>query len=284
MLLKVNNMAETTNFNYIDSLMNSTNIQFMADQHDHAIQTTGRKTYIFLLDKVETELSDVYKEEKHGRIYLPHFEQRALYKTNTFISSLDASNYTEKEEALEMEYDFGRMVHNINELKSKSAGKLTIKNNSKVPLEFEISDKFIIRKFSEILYQKKIEGTIYKFINEMMNETNLVELEYTGDSESLEFLERLSFKLLPRRKQEISLNNSIYKNTGDVISHGTLILNDRFKLYQVVGAYPKNDSYGQYISWNVELQLFNLAKADGLPNDFKELIEKNQYGLGKINI
>ena len=277
-------MAETTNFNYIDSLMNSTNIQFMADQHDHAIQTTGRKTYIFLLDKVETELSDVYKEEKHGRIYLPHFEQRALYKTNTFISSLDASNYTEKEEALEMEYDFGRMVHNINELKSKSAGKLTIKNNSKIPLEFEISDKFIIRKFSEILYQKKIEGTIYKFINEIMNETNLVELEYIGDSESLEFLERLSFKLLPRRKQEISLNNSIYKNTGDVISHGTLILNDRFKLYQVVGAYPKNDSYGQYISWNVELQLFNLAKADGLPNDFKELIEKNQYGLGKINI
>ena len=78
--------------------------------------------------------------------------------------------------------------------------------------------------------------------------------------------------------------NSIYKNTSDVISHGTLILNDRFKLYQVVGAYPKNDSYGQYISWNVELQLFNLAKADGLPNDFKELIEKNQYGLGKINI
>jgi len=277
-------MAETTSFNYIDSLMNSTNIQFMADQHDHAIQTTGRKTYIFLLDKVETELSDVYKEEKHGRIYLPHFEQRALYKTNTFISSLDASNYTEKEEALEMEYDFGRMVHNINELKSKSAGKLTIKNNSKVPLEFEISDKFIIRKFSEILYQKNIEGTIYKFINEIMNETNLVELEYTGDSESLEFLERLSFKLLPRRKQEISLNNSIYKNISDVISHGTLILNDRFKLYQVVGAYPKNDSYGQYISWNVELQLFNLAKADGLPNDFKELIEKNQYGLGKINI
>ena len=107
---------------------------------------------------------------------------------------------------------------------------------------------------------------------------------YLNLTNGIEFLERLSFKLLPRRKQEISLNNSIYKNTSDVISHGTLILNDRFKLYQVVGAYPKNDSYGQYISWNVELQLFNLATADGLPNDFKELIEKNQYGLGKINI
>ena len=277
-------MAEKTNFNYVDALMNSTNIQFMADQHDHAVQTTGRKTYVFLLDKVETELSDVYKEEKHGRIYLPHFEQRALYKTNAFISSLDTANYTEKEESLEMEYDFGRMVHNINELKSKSAGVLTLTNNSKIPLEFEISDYLIIRKFTEVLYKKKIEGSIYNFINEVLKETNLVILEYTGDSEELSFLEKLSFKLLPRRKQEISLNNSIYKNTSDVISHGTLILNDRMKLYQVVGAYPKNDSYGQYISWNVQLQLFNLAKADGLPNDFKELIEENQYGLGKINI
>lgn len=277
-------MAETTNFNYIDSLMNSTNIQFMADQHDHAIQTTGRKTYIFLLDKVETELSEVYKEETHGRVYLPHFEQRALYKTNTFISSLDTANFTEKEESLEMEYDFGRMVHNINELKSKTAGKLTLTNNSKIPLEFEISDNFIIRNHAEVLYSRKIEGSIYKFINDILNETSLIKLEYTGDNETMEFLERLSFKLLPRRKKEITLNNSIYKNVSDVISHGTLILNDRMRLYQVVGAYPKNDNYGQYISWNVELQLFNLAKADGLPNDFKELIEQNQYGLGKINI
>lgn len=277
-------MAETTNFNYIDSLMNSTNVQFMADQHDHAVQTTGRKSYIFLLDKIETELSDVYKEEKHGRVYLPHFEQRALYKTNTFSSLLDSANYTEKEENLEMEFDFGRMVHNINELKSKSAGKLVLTNSSKIPLEFEISENFIIRNYSEILYSKKIEGSIYNFINSILNETKLVNFEYTGDSEELSFLEKLSFKLLPRRKKEIILNNSIYKNTSDVITRGDLILNDRFKLYQVVGAYPKNDSYGQYISWNVELQLFNLAKADGLPNDFKELIEENQYGLGKINI
>jgi hypothetical protein len=277
-------MAETTNFNYIDSLMNSTNVQFMADQHDHAIQTTGRKSYIFLLDKVETELSEVYKEEVHGRVYLPHFEQRALYKTNTFISSLDAANYTEKEDNLEMEFDFGRMVHNINELKSKTAGKLTLINNSKIPLEFEINENLIIRNYSEILYKKPIEGSVYNFINEVMKETSLVKFEYSGDSEVLDFLEKLNFKLLPRRKQEIILNNSIYKNTSDVISHGTLVLNDRMKLYQVVGAYPKNDSYGQYISWNVQLQIFNLAKADGLPNDFKELIEENQYGLGKIRI
>lgn len=274
-------MADTT-FNYIDSMMNSTNVQFMADQHDHAVQTTGRRSYVFLLDKVDTELSNVYKEEKHGRVYLPHFEQRALYKTNTFLTKLDTANFTDTEEVLELEYDFGRMVHNINELKSKTAGVITITNTSKIPLEYEINDEFIIRNYTEILYRKKLEGSVFQFINEVKRETQIVKIEYTGDSEELIFPEKTSFKLLPRRKKEIRLANSIYRNTNDVISHGTLILNDRFRLYQVVGAYPKNDSYGQYISWNVECELFNLAKADGLPNDFKELIEENQYGLGKV--
>ena len=59
-------MAETTNFNYVDSLMNSTNVQFMADQHDHAIQTTGRKSYIFLLI-----MSDIIaiRFKENGKIY-----------------------------------------------------------------------------------------------------------------------------------------------------------------------------------------------------------------------
>lgn len=276
-------MAETT-FNYIDSMMNSTNVQFMADQHDHAVQTTGRKSYVFLLDKVDTELSDVYKEEKHGRVYLPHFEQRALYKTNTFLTRLDAANFTDTEEVLELEYDFGRMVHNINELKQKTAGVITITNTSKIPLEYEINEDFVIRNYTEVLYRKKLEGSVFKFINEVKHDTQIVKLEYVGDSEELVFPEKTSFKLLPRRKKEVRLANSIYRNTTDVISHGTLILNDRFRLYQVVGAYPKNDSYGQYISWNVECELFNLAKADGLPNDFKELIEENQYGLGKVRL
>ena len=107
---------------------------------------------------------------------------------------------------------------------------------------------------------------------------------YKGDSEEICFLDKVFAKLLPRRKLELNLNNSIYKNAEDVISHGALILNDRYKLYQVVGAYPKNDAYGKFISWNVQCELINLAKADGLPNDYVELIKENQYGLGKVNI
>ena len=275
-----------TNFNYIDALNGSTNIQFMADQHDHAVEMTGRKAFIFLLDKKETELSEVYKEEKHGRVYLPHFTQRAIYKTNTFISQLNTMAYTEKEESLEMEFDFGRMVYNIHKLKADSAGKLTITNSSKIPLFFDIDNKFlIIRNHAEVLYKKSMEGTIYSSINAVKNESKLIDLNYKGDSEILEFLKPTSFKLLPRRNMELELNNSIYKNTSDIIDHGSVVVNDRMKLYQVVGCYPKNDAYGKYISWNVQLELMNLAKADGLPNDYVELIKKNQYDLtGKINM
>ena len=273
-----------TDFNYIDNINSSAYLQFIADQHDQAIETTGRKAHIFLLDKKDTVLSEVYKEELHGRIYLPHFTQRAMYKTANFVSQLNTSGYTEREDALEMEFDFGRMVHNIHNLKQKTAGKLTIINTSKIPLEFEISDKFIIKNHYETLYERKLEGTIYNFVNTIKNETKIIDLIYKGDSEEICFLDKVFAKLLPRRKLELNLNNSIYKNAEDVISYGALILNDRYKLYQVVSAYPRNDAYGKFISWNVQCELINLAKADGLPNDYVELIKENQYDLGKVNI
>lgn len=276
-------MAET--FNYSDHINSNTSLQYMANQHDKAIETSGRKAYIFPLDTRETELSNVYKEEKHGRVYLPHYTQRALYKTNSFIIQLNNENYKETEDALEMEFNFQRMVHNIHELKSNTAGKLTIINNSKIPLKIEINDKFTVKNNIQILYEKKIEGTVYNFIDTIKKETKLVNFIYIGDSEELVFLDKVNFQILPRRKYEIELNNSIYKNIGDVINEGDVIVTDRSRLYQVVGAYPKNDNYGQYIAWMVKLELMNLAKADGLPNDYVELIKSNQYGFGeKIKI
>lgn len=272
-------------FNYIDNMNSSAYLQFVADQHDHAVQTTGRKTYVFLLDKKETVLSEVYKEEIHGRVYLPHYEQRAIYKTNTFLSQLSAANYTEREEALELEYDFRRMVTNIHELKEKSSGKLMIRNSSKIPIWIDIGETFTVRDHASVLYEKQLNNTtIYKFIEEVKKETALIEIKYNGDSEEISFLEKVSCKLLPRREIELSLNNSIYRNASDVIDLGAVIVNDKFKVYQVVGAYPRNDQYNQYITWNVQCELINLGKVDGLPYDFVELIKENQYNLGKYNL
>ena len=278
-------MAET-GYNYIDAMNSNETLEYMSNQHDQAVELTGRKAYIFLLDKFETSLSDVYKEEKHGRVYLPHFVQRSIYKTNEWKSQLGVTNYTESEENLEMEFNFARMVNNIRSLKNNSSGILTIQNTSKIPLEIEISHKFIIRKFREIVFEKDIKGKVFKFVEEVNSETDLVKLSYSGDGEELYFLEKIYNKqILPRRKIELQLNNSIYRNASDVIDHGTIIVTDRMKAYQVVGAYPNNDAYSAYMIWKVQLELINMAKIDGLPNDYAELIKKNQYGLtSKYNI
>lgn len=275
-------MAEVK-FNYIDNINSSTYFNFVSDQHDQAINMTGRKTYIFKLDKVDTELSEVYREEKHGRVYLPHFEQRALYKTSLFVSQLDTQNFTEKENNLELEYNFGRMVHNIHELKSKSIGVLNIKNISKIPLTIEIDKSFILRNNSELLYEASLDGSIFSFLSKL-KETSLIEASYSGDGESLDFIEKVNLRLLPRRNIDIQLSNSIYKNVTDVIDRGDIIVTDRKRVYQVVAAYPRDDNYQNYVSWKIQGELINLAKVDGMPNDFAELIKENQYNLGKINI
>lgn len=271
-------MAEV-NFNYTDNLQSNAYTQFIADQHDKAVETTGRKTYVFKLDKVETKLSEVYQEETNGRIYLPYFEQRGIYKTNNFVSQLGVKNFTETEENLEIEYDFGRMVHIISELKKNTAGKLTIKNISSEPLEIEINDKkLIVRNFRQILYEVNLDNKIYKFVN-TVNKQNLINLTYSGDNELAVFTDKIMIKLKPRREYELNMNNSIYKNVSDVITHGDAIVTDRGRAYQVVGAYPRNDIYGRYINWNVQCELINLAKLDGMPSEFVEFIKNNQYGF-----
>lgn len=271
-------MAEV-NFNYTDNLQSNAYTQFIADQHDKAVETTGRKTYVFKLDKVETKLSEVYQEETNGRIYLPHFEQRGIYKTNNFVSQLGVKNFTETEENLEIEYDFGRMVHIISELKKNTAGKLTIKNISSEPLEIEINDKkLIVRNFRQILYEVNLDNKIYKFVN-TVNKQNLINLTYSGDNELAVFTDKIMIKLKPRREYELNMNNSIYKNVSDVITHGDAIVTDRGRAYQVVGAYPRNDIYGRYINWNVQCELINLAKLNGMPSEFVEFIKNNQYGF-----
>ena len=70
--------TEAKDYNYIDQLKTTAQREYYTEQLDTDVQRTGRWTYIFKLDKSKTD-TNVYGDAKHGRIYLPHFEQRALY-------------------------------------------------------------------------------------------------------------------------------------------------------------------------------------------------------------
>lgn len=270
------------NYNYVDALQSSSFRQYSSDLADNNIQTRGRKCYIFLLDKKET-ITNVYGEEKTGRVYLPHYIQRGLYKTNTFTGGLSAINFTETEEILEIEFNFDRMVKNINDLKNSSSGKLSIISKSKVPLAISITNnKLKIQKNIETIFEKDLNIPIFKFIEEMKKECSLLEINYTGNTEPATCIEKIETRLLPRRKIELNVFSNTYDNTTDVIENGTIIVTDRYRTYEVLGAYPTCDLYGNYISWTVKCNLVNLARVDGLPSDFNEIIKENQYGIGKI--
>lgn len=271
------------NYNYIDALQSSAYRQYSSDLADTNIQTHGRKCYIFLLDKKDTTTT-IYGEEKTGRIYLPHYVQRGLYKTNLFTGGLSVINFSETEENLEIEFNFDRMVKNINELKNSTSGKLTITSKAKVPLTISITkEKLKIQKNIETIFEKNLDIPIYQFIDEIKKECSLIDLKYIGNTEPSNCIEKINYRLLPRRTIDLNVFSSSYDNTTDVIENGTIIVTDRYRVYEVLGAYPTCDNFGNYISWTVKCNLVNLARVDGLPSDFNEIIKENQYGIGKIN-
>ena len=112
---------EETVYNYIDSLQSAAQKQYFSNIHDTAIQQTGRKAFIFPLDKTRTK-QNIYNDTLN-RVYLPYFELRALYKTNAFVPNLSLDGiYQEKEENMEFVFNFERMVNTIRDLKDKVSG------------------------------------------------------------------------------------------------------------------------------------------------------------------
>lgn len=274
-------------FNYIDAFNNSSQLEYESKQHDTSVELQGRRCYIFLLDREKTEKSEIYNEAIGARIYLPHFEQRALYNMNSWTGSIGLNNYVETEDTIDFEFNFARMVCNIRDLKDKKSGKLIIKNNSKEILHLIIENgKFILRSpNSVILLDLNLADykSVKQFINTAKAKCSLISLDYSGDMEETKNLTSVNKKLLPNRKEEVEVVSRVYQNCQDVIWDGDIILTDRYKLYQVNNAYPTGAMINEYTSWTCKCNIIDLAVAS-LPDDYRKIVERNNYGLPKTKI
>lgn len=274
-------------FNYIDAFNNSSQLEYESKQHDASIELQGRRCYIFLLDREKTEKSEIYNEAIGARIYLPHFEQRALYNMNSWVGNIGLNNYVETEDTIDFEFNFARMVCNIRDLKDKKSGKLTIKNNSKEILHLIIEeDKFILRSPNSVILLS-LNLTDYKSIKQFINvakaKCSLIDLDYSGDMEEAKNITSVNKKLLPSRKEEIEVISRVYQNCKDVIWDGDIILTDKYKLYQVNNAYPSGAMINEYTSWTCKCNIIDLAIAS-LPDDYRKIVERNNYSLPKTKI
>lgn len=274
-------------FNYIDAFNSSSQLEYKSKQHDASVEIQGRRCYVFLLDRKKTEISEVYNEAKNGRIYLPHFEQRALYSLNEFQGLIGLNNYVEKEDTLKFEFNFARMVCNIRDLKDKKAGKLMIKNISNEIFLLSIeNNKFVVKSKNQVILLEE-DLTKYKsitaFINSAKKRCSVIDLSYEGDMEEAKNINSVSMRLVPNRKEEILVNDRLYENCGDVIDNGDIILTDKYKLYQVNNAYPTGAMVNEYTSWTCHCNVTDIAIAN-LPDDYRKIITRNSYGLPKTNL
>ena len=274
-------------FNYIDAFNSSSQLEYKSKQHDASVEIQGRRCYVFLLDRKKTEVSEVYNEAKNGRIYLPHFDQRALYSLNEFQGLIGLNNYVEKEDTLKFEFNFARMVCNIRDLKDKKAGKLMIKNISNEIFFLSIeNNKFVVKSKNQVILLEE-DLTKYKsitaFINSAKKRCSVIDLSYEGDMEEAKNINSVSMRLVPNRKEEICVNDRLYENCGDVIDNGDIILTDKYKLYQVNNAYPTGAMVNEYTSWTCHCNVTDIAIAN-LPDDYRKIITRNSYGLPKTNL
>lgn len=274
-------------FNYIDAFNNSSQLEYESKQHDASIELQGRRCYIFLLDREKTEKSEIYNEAIGARIYLPHFEQRALYNMNSWVGNIGLNNYVETEDTIDFEFNFARMVCNIRDLKDKKSGKLIIKNNSKEILHLIIEEnKFILRSPNSVILLS-LNLTDYKSIKQFINvakaKCSLIDLDYSGDMEEAKNITSVNKKLLPSRKEEVEVVSRVYQNCKDVVWDGDIILTDKYKLYQVNNAYPSGAMINEYTSWTCKCNIIDLAIAS-LPDDYRKIVERNNYSLPKTKI
>lgn len=274
-------------FNYIDAFNQSSQLEYESNQHDSSVESRGRRTYIFLLDREKTEKSEIYNEAKNGRIYLPHFEQRALYNVNEITGIIGLNNYVETEDTLSVEYNFARMVCAIRDLKTRISGKLTIKNTSNEILHLSVENNiFTLKtKSSVILISLNLEEykSIKSFINDVTKKCSIVELSYDGDMEEAKSISSINMKLYPKRKESINIKDRLYENCSDVINSGDIILTDKYKLYQVNNAYPTGAMINEYTSWTCKCNVIDLATAN-LPDDYRKIVTRYNYNLPKTKL
>jgi hypothetical protein len=283
----------TQDWNYIDWLQSSSTREYQSSLLDKEFQTQGRLAYIFLYDKAATVVDEVYNTEKISRVYLPHFSQRSQYKTNTWTAQLNLNIYEEQEQNLIFSFGFDRMVQNIRALKDRINGTIIIQNKRKTSVTLVIENEhFVLYLGENILLDENISKSqskhqsVKKFVNWLNNNIADMKFSYEGNDDLINTIKTKAPLIIQRGKtKNLEIKDSTYENASDVIENGTIIVTDRFRGYQVLNAYPQNDSFSnQWLIWNCEGNLIDLSKIDGLPNNYRSIIEKNRYGIPKIKM
>lgn len=276
-----------SDFNYSDFLKSSPQKEYNSYMNDSYIQLSGMTVYIFKLDKVFTKKSELYGSEISSRIYLPHFPIRAIYNTNKWVGGLNLNIYEETESEISFTVNFDRMVRLHRELKNKTNGTVKISYSGNGNPFIKIKNNVLRLTIDEnVILEKSLKDSDFNTVKKVVSYINNItgfSIVLTGNNDpaiNLENVDNFNFKNI---EKTINIKDNTYANITDIIETGDIILTEKFRLYQVIQANPAGEIGWAYSTYNIKGGLCDMSLVDSLPNDYREIVNKRQYGLNKIN-
>lgn len=273
--------------NYYDMLKSAGSAQYFSYLNDKYIEMSGPTLRVFKLDKKSTVLDDLYGFEQTSRIYLPPFDIKALYKTNPWEMLLDDSPVVEREENMGFIVNLNKMVAIMRGLKDRHVSEIQITYSSNLPYNvpaIEKANNQLILYVNSVIVNT-INLSVYrsiKTLSQQINNTSGFSAVFDINDEvgNIDDFERKSFR---GETLLLSTRNRAFDNCTEVIEMGDLILTDKWRLYEVKQANPAGDYGWNWSVYEMKCNLIELDVADGLPGDFRRLIEQHQYGLPKVS-
>lgn len=271
---------------------NSKVTDWVSYMNDAYIKLYGPTIRIFKLNKVDTEIDDLYGEEEFGggRLYLPPFTLKAFHLDNTWRQMLgtEAVPYTEQQENIQFVLNFDNMVRTLRNLKSRKSTELIIDYTGSYPASIEKDDKeFIIRikdhnNTTHVLNLEHDSNITAKGLAQVINNISHFSVEYhhrpnTPDDLSINLVDfaETQFK---KAKIKVFSPDRTYRNSTDVIEAGDLILTHKYHLYEVLSNMPGGNFGWDYATYVLTCNIRNIDKSQ-LPEDFIRQIKTNEYGL-----
>lgn len=271
--------------NYSDMLKDTN--QYFSYLNDKYLELHAPLIKVFKLDKKETILDTVYGAPKHSKIFLPPFEIRAKHVTNPWVGVLNMEPYQEQEQNITFEINFNRMVKTIRELKYAKKASINISfAGAGVPSIKKSGNQLSIFVNNMMIATYGMTDGNCAEIDDLVNQINQIPYFTATSIGDKDF----SINLVDFEKTVFTGNvfnffsfNSIYKNMTDVIELGDAILTNKFRIYQVLNANPTGDFGWNYATYTLSCNLYPVEQLDGLPENYRSIIERNQYGMPKIN-
>lgn len=251
------------------------------------INSVGPAVKVFKMDKVETELDELYGESKTGRIYLPPFNIRAIYDNNKWVGFLDAGGYQEKEETLSMFVNFNNMVEIVSSLKKKHVAEMKVNFSGKGTPKIKNMNNVLTLYINDVVELTfDLKDNTFSTTRKLASRINSYpywSAEVAGKNDlsvNLIDFEKISFN---QRDIMFYSIDETYNNITDVIEMGDAIMTNHYRLYEVTSAKPAGDFGWNYALWHLELELASPDRFN-LPGNYIEQIRDNPHGLSKINM